>query len=109
MERLRKTQDFSSVYHYGRSKADHNLVLYRLKKNHGEFRIGISVSKKVGNSVIRHKIKRRIREAARLHEESFPAGYDYVVIARKASAHADYTALEQSLLKLADILGAEKR
>lgn len=97
------------AYRYGKSRADRNLVLYRLKKDHNFFRIGISVSKKVGNSVVRHKIKRRVREAARLNEEMFDSGYDYAVIARKSAADADYAALEQSLLKLARVLRSEDR
>lgn len=97
------------AYRYGKSRADRNLVLYRLKKDHNFFRIGISVSKKVGNSVVRHKIKRRVREAARLNEEMFDSGYDYAVIARKSAAGADYAALEQSLLKLARVLRSEDR
>ncbi len=101
MERLRKTQDFSSVYHGGKSRADRNLVLYRLKREGGEIRLGISVSKKVGNSVVRHRLKRKIREAARLNEEYFSDGCDYVIIVRKPAADADYATLQNSLLKLA--------
>lgn len=101
MERLRKTKEFSDVYHRGRSRADRNLVLYRLKREDNKIRLGISVSKKVGNSVVRHRLKRRIREAARLNEDDyFSDGCDYVVIVRKPAADADYAVLEHSLLKL---------
>jgi ribonuclease P protein component len=100
MERLKKTQDFSRGYRRGKSKADRNLVLYLLKNDLEESRLGISVSKKVGNSVVRHCIKRRVREAVRLHEEQFPTGYDIIVIARKPAAEADYHQLETSVLNL---------
>lgn len=107
MERLRKTQDFSNVYHRGKSRADRNLVLYRMKNIHNDYRMGISVSKKVGNSVVRHRIKRRIREAARLNPDYFSKDYDYVVIARKPASGADYVVLEHSLKKLADYFQME--
>ena len=58
--------------------------MYVLKNNTENNRIGISVSKKVGNSVIRHHITRLVRESYRLHEDMFDSGLDIVVIARVA-------------------------
>ncbi len=107
METIKNTRDYSYVYRRGISKADRNLVLYAAKKNTEDHRMGISVSKKVGNSVIRHQIKRRVKEIARLHDDSFPVGYEYVVIARNAAARADYHALEQSVLGLLSKLSLE--
>ena len=97
MERLRKTEDFSRVYRQGKSKADRNLVVIYVPGSEDGIRLGISVSKKVGNSVVRHRTKRRIREAARLHEESFPGSGDYVIIARHHGACAEYGELVSSL------------
>lgn len=81
--------------------ADHSLVLYKLENGKNRNRVGISVSKKVGNSVVRHRIKRLIRESYRLQEESFVQGFDLVVIARVNSADKGYHEIERSLMKLA--------
>ena len=57
-------------------------------------------SKKVGNSVVRHRIKRRLKEIARLNEDGVKKGYDIVIIARNAAALSGYGELEQSYLRL---------
>ena len=97
---LRKNDDYRHVYREGKSISDKNLVLYMLKNNSDFNRIGISVSKKVGNSVVRHRIKRLVKENYRLNEVSFKVGYDIVVIARNPSALADFHEIQKSFLKL---------
>lgn len=101
MESLKKNSDFSVVYKKGKSIADRNLVIYKLENGKDRNRVGISVSKKVGNSVVRHRVKRLIRESYRLQDESFVQGFDLVVIARVNSADKDYHELDRSLMKLA--------
>ena len=66
-------------------------------------RIGISVSKKVGNSVVRHRITRLVRESYRLHESVFNSGLDMVIIARPAAASIGYEEAESALLHLAKL------
>lgn len=98
---LKKNSDFSRVYRHGISRADSCLVLYRLKRpDDAEGRFGVSVSSKVGNSVVRHRIKRRLKEIYRLHEDASASGYDFVVIARKKAADAGYAELETSFIRL---------
>ena len=63
-------------------------------------RIGISVSKKVGNSVVRHRVTRLLRESYRLHEVVFNSGLDIVIVARKSAASVNYFEIEKSLLHL---------
>ena len=63
-------------------------------------RIGISVSKKVGNSVVRHRVTRLVRESYRLQEAVFNSGLDIVVVARKAAAPGGYYGIEEALLHL---------
>lgn len=95
-ERLRKNQEFRNVYRRGRSCANDTLVLYKLKnpKNvlNGEpyNRIGISVSKKIGKSVVRSRVKRLIFEAARLSKEETVKGYDLVFVARSPISDKTY-------------------
>ena len=98
MDRLKKNSDFVRVYRNGKSRADSYLVLYRYDV--GSSRFGVSVSKKIGNSVVRHRIKRRLKEIFRLNEDEFGCGYDYAVIARSRAARAVYAELEESMLRL---------
>lgn len=100
-ESLKKSIDFKSVYNNGISHANKLLVMYALENHAGMNRLGISVSKKVGNSVVRHRLTRLIRESYRLHEDIFYYGYDIVVIARANAKGASYQDIEQSLLRLA--------
>ena len=76
MESLKKNEDFRKCYRTGRSYVNRDLVLYVCGNGLGRNRIGISVSKKVGNSVVRHRITRLIRESYRLHEQMFNSGLE---------------------------------
>lgn len=102
---LKKNNDFRNVYNNGKSKADRILVLYTFENQQGVNRIGVSVSKKVGNSVIRHRIKRLVKEYYRLNETSFQKGFDIVVIARNAAKTADFEKIGKSVIKLAAMQG----
>jgi len=64
-------------------------------------RLGISVSKKVGNSVVRHRVTRLIRESYRLNEQSFKIGFDIVVIAREQARESSYAEIEDAIIHLA--------
>jgi len=100
---LKKNSDFTRVYKQGVSFANRYLVMYVLENGTGQNRIGISVSKKVGNSVIRHHLCRLIRESYRLHEELFNSGLDIVVVARVSAKEADYHQIEDALLHLGSL------
>ena len=102
---LKKNRDFQIVYQNGKSYANKYLVMYVLKNDLSANRIGISVSKKVGNSVVRHRLTRLIRESYRLHEEMFNSGLDIVVIARATAKSILYTDMESALLHLAKLHG----
>ena len=84
-ESLKRNADFQNVYKNGKSYANRYLVMYVLENQTGRNRLGISVSKKVGNSIVRHRVTRRIRESYRLQEDMFNSGLDMVVIARKSA------------------------
>ncbi|WP_026658099.1 ribonuclease P protein component [Butyrivibrio sp. AC2005] len=100
-ESLRKTADFKIVYKNGKSYADKNIVIYVRENNTAINRLGISASKKVGNSVVRHRFARLIREVYRLHENIFNSGLDIVVVARSRAKDASYFDIEKSFLYLA--------
>ena len=108
-ESLKKNKDFYKVYNNGKSFANRYLVMYVLENHTPNNRLGISVSKKVGNSVIRHRVKRLIKESYRLHEEMFNSGLDIVVIARATAKDKNYEAIESALLHVADLHSILKR
>ena len=97
---LKKNDDFQNVYKSGKSYGNKYLIIYTLKNDTDRNRLGISVSKKVGNSIVRHRVKRLIKESYRLHENMFNSGLDIVVIARKESNACDYASIESALLHL---------
>ena len=99
-ESLKKNDQFREVYKRGKSLANKYLVIYVLENNLKINRLGISVSKKVGNSVVRHHLARLIRESYRLHEDMFNSGLDIVVVARKSAADINYHDMESALLHL---------
>ena len=102
---LKKNRDFQNVYKNGKSKANKYLVMYVLENQLDSNRLGISVSKKVGNSVIRHHLTRLIRESYRLNKEMFNSGLDIVVIARESAKDRKYKEIESALLYLGKING----
>ena len=99
-ESLKKNIDFQNVYRNGKSYANRFLVVYILENHTEKNRLGISVSKKVGNSVIRHRITRLIRESYRLQEDMFNSGLDIVVIARATARNISYHEVESALMHL---------
>lgn len=105
--RLRKNNEFKLVYRRGKSLANNLLVLYifKNKKNKTEDninynKVGISVSKKVGNSVVRSRSKRLITESYRLNEKNLKSGYDFVFVARSAIKGKSFFEVEDAMKKL---------
>lgn len=116
-EKLRKNSEFHLVYRRGRSFANNLLVLYVFKnrKNHINGvpfnRIGISVSKKVGKSVVRSRVKRLISESYRLNKDRYQEGYDFIIIDRVSSHDKSYSEIEKALIhvfKKAGLVNDEK-
>ena len=108
-ESLKKNMDFQNVYKNGKSYANKYLVMYVLENDLKRNRIGISVSKKVGNSVIRHRITRLIRESYRLQEDVFNSSLDIVVLARSTAREVGYKEIESALLHLGGLHGIINR
>ena len=89
-ESMKKTSDFRNVYGNGKSYANKFIVLYVWKNNSSSNKLGISCSKKIGNSIVRHRFARLVREAYRLHENVFNSGLDIVVVARACARDASF-------------------
>lgn len=102
-ESLKSNRDFKNVYSRRKSYANRYLVMYVLENGLDKNRLGISVSKKVGNSVVRHRVTRLIRESYRLHEEMFHSGFDIVVVARASARDAKYAEIESALLHVSGL------
>ena len=100
---LKKNYQFRYVYNRGKSIANKYLIMYVIKNNTDENRLGISVSKKIGNSVVRSRVTRLIREAYRLSENNIKRGYDIAIIARSAMNGTTYRETHRSLNHLLKI------
>lgn len=97
---LKKTKEFKEVYDNKQSHADENIVMYIRKNEMESNRLGISVSKKVGNSVVRHLLCRRAREIFRLTNRYVTKGIDMVIVFRKGADEVSFETLKNSFLKL---------
>lgn len=97
--RLRTQYDFDGVYRSDYFAADDVLVIRAVRNGTDQTRLGLSVSRKVGNAVVRNHWKRRIRESFRLQRSDLPPGMDIVARPRKG-AQCDFDAIYQSLKKL---------
>ena len=106
-ERLRANPLFKQVFHEGRSYAEPLLVLHLLKLPDSPERreAGFSVSKKVGNAVVRNRVRRRLREAMRALLPELPRGVRLVVVARGRAAEAPYAELAAALRRACERAG----
>ena len=102
-ESLKKNREFRNVYQNGKSYANRYLVMYIMKNDSNKNRVGISVSKKIGNSIVRHRLTRLIRESYRLNEDKFFCGYDIVIIARIGAKGRGYREIESALIHLGNL------
>ena len=96
---IKSNEDFQHCYKKGRSCANSYFVMYVID-NHLSFnRLGISCSKKVGNSVVRHGIARKLREIFRLHKE-IVLGKDIILVVRQKGKDCSYFDFEKAYLEL---------
>jgi ribonuclease P protein component len=102
---LKENHQFRRLYAKGKSAVSPFLAMYCRKNRLGYNRLGLTVGTKVGHAVVRNRVRRRIRESYRVHEDRYRQGYDIVVVARVRAAHCRYRQLERSLLSLSDKLG----
>lgn len=95
--RIKREKDFSAIFNEGQSMANRKFVVYHLKQDQKHFRVGLSVSKKLGNAVTRNAIKRRLRHILIAHR-NYLLTEDFVIIARKGVERLTYHELETNLL-----------
>lgn len=104
--RIKRNSDFQAIYKNGKSVANRQFVVYTYKnRDLKHFRLGISVSKKLGNAVTRNRIKRAIRENFKVHKQNIIAK-DIIVIARQPAKDMNTLEIQSSLehvLKIAKV------
>lgn len=108
--RVKSETEFQRVFHHGKSTANRQFVVYVLQKNNQKhFRVGISVGKKLGNAVVRNRVKRKIRQAVLELDKNHLIRHDvdFIVIARAPSTQMTVEECKQSLkhvFRLANLL-----
>jgi len=111
-QRIKKDKEFQRVFKEGKSYANRQFVVYCLpKEGQKEFRIGLSVGKKIGNAVTRNQVKRYIRQVFLELKEEIRQDMDYIIIARLPAANLNYHETRKSLehvLKIAKVLNRKK-
>jgi ribonuclease P protein component len=95
--RLRTSREYTQVWRQGRRCHTTHLLVIALSGSTTETRLGISVSRKVGNAVCRNRIKRWLREYFRLHRTRLAAGVDLSVVVKPGAAALGHAALDQEL------------
>lgn len=113
---LKRNKEFRHVYRKGQSKAARQLVLIyaktSVKANKPSVHVGFSVSKKIGNSVVRNRVKRRLRESFGPMIPCVKDGYNLIFIAREPVVGETFTNIEttmRSLLRKANLLKTEEK
>ncbi|KAB3533831.1 ribonuclease P protein component [Alkaliphilus pronyensis] len=109
INRLKKNEDFRIVYKNGKSMANKLLIIYIMKNLSDKNRVGFTVSKKVGKSVVRSRVKRLMKESYRLNDSKLISGYDIVFIARENCKEANFKEVESALLHLIRKMKLSKR
>lgn len=97
---LKNSRQFRNVYDSGNSFSTKFLVIFYKLNGYSYNRVGISTTKKLGNSVIRNRVKRLIKENYRLNCNKMKTGYDLIFLARVRAKEADYKDIEKSMYYL---------
>lgn len=98
--RLRNNMEFKKVYKGGKNYWNRNLILYVRKNNTENSRVGYSITKKIGNSVVRNKVRRRMKEIYRLNFNNVKDGYDLIFIPKRNVVDISYKEIESAMLHI---------
>lgn len=107
--RIRKNMEFKDIYKHGKNYWNRNLILYVKKNDLNETRVGYTITKKIGNAVVRNKLRRRMKEIYRLNFHNIKEGYDLVFIAKRSLKDISYKELEGSMKHIMSIAKLLKR
>ena len=98
--RLVRKADFDAVYRNGKRRSSSHFTVFLKANDLPESRFGFSIKRALGGAVVRNRIRRRVREAIRLHREEISAGWDFVIHPKANVERAGFAALESDLLRL---------
>lgn len=98
--RLVRRAEFEAVYRGGRRRTSATFVVFLRPNGSEKTRFGMSVKKALGNAVARNRIRRRVREALRLHREEIVPGWDVVIHPNRTAGTMEFAKLEAELLAL---------
>lgn len=96
---LTNNRDFKNIYRRANSKVNRYFVLYYRPGTSDKSRVGFTVSKKIGNAVVRNRARRRLKECFRLHEDSLEGCFDLVIVARAQSLKGDFHQMSELMKK----------
>ena len=97
---VKENSDFQKIYHYGRSLANKNMVMYYCKAFHPSHKVAFAAGKKLGNAVTRNRVKRLLREVYRLHRHEIDENYCLLLVGRAAAVDISSTEMEKSFYSL---------
>ena len=98
--RLVRKADFDAVYRNGERRSSSHFTVFLKANDLPESRFGFSIKRALGGAVVRNRIRRRVREAIRLHREEISAGWDFVIHPKANVEKAGFAALESDLVRL---------
>ena len=98
--RLVRKADFDAVYRHGKRRSNSHFTVFSKANDLPQSRFGFSIKRALGGAVVRNRIRRRIREAIRLHRQEISVGWDIVIHPKPNVATASFSALTAELLKL---------
>ena len=104
-ESIKKNYEFKRLYKSGKSFVNSVLAIYVRKNRLDHNRVGITVTVKLGSAPVRNKVRRRIKEAYRINEQTFMTGFDIVIVARQKAVTSDFHKIESALLSLFSQMG----
>ncbi|MBN2707095.1 MAG: ribonuclease P protein component [Deltaproteobacteria bacterium] len=105
-ERLRKRKDFLEIFDQGQRRHSSHFILFYRESGLDQARLGITASRKVGNAVVRNRLKRLIREYYRQHKAGFDPGTDYSLVVKRNFSRLPWV---QVVEQLASLLRNRKR
>ncbi len=95
---VKNQRDFDSIINSGKLKKSRNYVIYHIENNLPYDRYGISVGKKIGNSVARNKYKRKLRAIIDNYKKNYVNSRDYIIILRGSAKDKTYQELNEDFL-----------